>query len=523
MQQEALGTKNKGVRTPAPDPERVVNEGRVDDELDLRSWIAQMGSTEEVAIRLIRRSPRLYKGISIEGTIGTFHELVDEDFVKEHYGGGLYTIQLMRRDAKGRLSKPTSRNLRIAGPPKVDDLLAEAGVGQNQGGMTNDAAGLAGQAMNTLKWQLESALDRGERSERSSGIDPILLQTVIEPMREQVRSLASAITTKDQQILQLMGDYNKRPEGSTVQDRIFEKMVDGESARIEAIRTQHDSELRQLKTIHQAELDRERDRAERDLERLEKQHTRELDSVNKAQMFASSALTTTYETRIDSLKSEIARLQGEMTESKVQIGELKAKKEKTLPEQAQEIVAMQEALKSIGIGGKDEDPDEGKSIIERIASRIIENPEAIGQVIGGVRGASGPSPEEVALEQARAIAAQQHQARLIAAKRKKRARAQAAAAGAPVPVSASPVAELPQAEVMLALQFMEGAIQNGTEPAMFAATARAAIPGDILSAIERVGVDEFLNSVTLPQDSLLRSQRGRNYAREVARILLQGA
>jgi hypothetical protein len=70
---------------------------------------------------------------------------------------------------------------------------------------------------------------------------------------------------------------------------------------------------------------------------------------------------------------------------------------------------------------------------------------------------------------------------------------------------------------------MEGAVQNGTDPVVFASSARSAIPGDILAAIEKMGIDEFLNSIALPQDSNLRSQRGRNFARTVAQTLLQGA
>jgi hypothetical protein len=307
----------------------------------------------------------------------------------------------------------------------------------------------------------------------------------------------------------------------------MEKMVDGESARIETLRTQHDSELRQLKSIHQSELDRERGRLEADMVRREKQHDRELDALRESQRFATDAMKTTFETRIDSLKSEIARLQSEMVESKTTIGELKAKKEKSLPEQAQEIVSMQEALKSIGIGGKDNDDDDDskKPWFERIASRVLENPEAIGQLLGGVKGATGPTPEQAAAEQQAMLIAQHQQAKQLAAKRKaKKARAAAAAGEAPLASdqNVNPLAGLSEVEVGIAIKFMEGAIQNGTDPTAFAAGARSAIPGDILLAIEKVGIDEFLNSITLPQDSLLRSQRGRNWVRQVAQVLLQG-
>ena len=76
-------------------------------------------------------------------------------------------------------------------------------------------------------------------------------------------------------------------------------------------------------------------------------------------------------------------------------------------------------------------------------------------------------------------------------------------------------------EVKMAVTFMENAVRNGTEPEKFARGARNLVPGDVLSFIQRVGVDAFLDKV-VDASSPLASVRGRQFARAVAKILVQG-
>lgn len=512
-----------------------------EEAIDIRNWLESIGSKQDVKIQVIRKLPRFFKGKQIEGLCASYSELIDDDFIKETFGGGLYQIAVHKRSLKhgGRMNFFASKMLRIAGDPKIEALV---GADEQEA----DDGSVAGQAMRTMHLLTKNAMDKAEKAaekaerERgsSNGMDPMLMQAIVAPMQAQIASFETTIremnrtlAEKDARIIELITGANRRSDTPTFQDRMLEKMVDGESARVETLRANHEAELRQLKNIHQAELDRERNRLEEEIRRAEKRHERELDAVRDASRTSMEAQKVAYETRIDGLKSEAKRLGDDVAANKLEIAELRAKKEKTLPEQAKEIVAVQEALQSLGVGGKDDDEDEGKSAIERIVNNVIDNPEAIGQLLGGVRGAAGGGGEpQMSPEQAQMLQAQQQQAVLVqqaqarqlarkrAAKRVKTQQAQAIAATA----EASGVRPPDPNEVRLALSFMEAAIQNGTDPAAFAATAKSAVPGDVLMYIEKVGIDEILNAANLPQDSLLRTQKGRNFSRAVAKCLLEG-
>lgn len=527
------GARQAPAPAPAPQPSR--------EDQDIRSWLGEIGSNQDVRIQVIRKQPRVFKGVQVEGLCDAFTELFDEQLVKERFGGGVYQLVVHKRNTKtGRMDFYTSRMLRIAGDPKLEEREPDPTAASSSDGSA------VGQAMETMRWLTKNSLEKAEKAERDrsngSGMDPMMLQAIVGPMQDQIRSfeqsnreMARIVAEKDAKIFELVTGANRRPEGPTFQDRMLEKMVDGESARIESLRANHETELRQLKSIHQSELDRERNRLEDEIKRMEKRHERELDAARDAQRVAMDAQKVAYETRIDQLKSDVKRLEGDLAANKVELAELRAKKEKSLPEQAKEIVSMQEALQSLGIGGKDDDDDEGKSTLERVVTRVMDNPEAIGQLLGGVRGAvtggepGQPTPEQVQMmqaQQAQAVLVQQAQAKQLARRRaiKKAqiAKAQQTQAIAET-AKASGVRPPDAGEVKLALQFMESAIQNGTTPEAFAATAKAAIPGDVLGYIEKVGIDEILNAANLPQDSLLRTQKGRNFSRSVAKYLLEGA
>jgi hypothetical protein len=288
--------------------------------------------------------------------------------------------------------------------------------------------------------------------------------------------------------------------------------------------------MRQLKEGFKQDLDRVHDAAKEELRVRERQHERELDMIKESTRTSSDAQKIGMDMRIDSLKSDIARLNAENAAHKVEIAELRAKKDKTLPEQADEIMRVQEAFKSLGVGGsKDEDDDSDKPWYERMASRVMENPGAIGELIGGVRSNVAPAqaqqpqlpppgqPFQTGDGHTYVARPDGKVQRLNPAVRKKAAAAAAAVVAAkegPRPPDA--------AELTMALSFMESAAANGTSPEDFAASARAAIPGDVFAYVEKVGIDELLNKANLEPGSILRQQAGRNWARAVVKILLEG-
>jgi hypothetical protein len=79
-------------------------------------------------------------------------------------------------------------------------------------------------------------------------------------------------------------------------------------------------------------------------------------------------------------------------------------------------------------------------------------------------------------------------------------------------------------ELALAVAFLENACKSGQDPEVVASSARSLVPTDVLTYLEKVGVDEVLNGVTtLDQGSPLRTVQGRNFVRKVAKTLLTGS
>jgi hypothetical protein len=95
-----------------------------------------------------------------------------------------------------------------------------------------------------------------------------------------------------------------------------------------------------------------------------------------------------------------------------------------------------------------------------------------------------------------------------------------------VPIRRRPqprVIELNPLEVATAVTFMEQSIVNGTDPRQFAESARSMVPKQVMAALKAQGVDAFLAQTAQLQDgSPLATQNGRNWARKVARYLVEG-
>ena len=509
----------------------------VGEEEDLRTWAEGVGH-QELQFTVRRLSPKYYKGILTEGTLATYDEPVYEDTIREQHGGGNFQVIVKKKNLKGGWQYFTTRTIKIPGNPKIDSLLTTEEAAEKiatplEGG--GPMGGLASQAMSSMQRQLEREQERADRARQSEGgaFNPQMLASLQAPLLAQIEGIQRQMAAKDAQILQLLtAKPDAPPPGGTFQDKILGNMLENESVRLESMRSRHESEVRQLKEGFRQDLDRVHETAKEELRIRERQHERELDMLKETSKNTADTQKTSMDMRIDSLKSEIARLTGELAAAKLEVAELRAKKDKSLPEQADEIMRVQEAFKSLGVGGaKDEDDDSDKPWYERMAGRVLENPEAIGQMLGGVRGAIAPAAQQQQQPQLPPVG-QPFQTpdgqvyvsrpdgkvqRLNPAKRAKAAAAAAAVVAAktgPRPPDAT--------ELALAIQFMESAAANGTPPEAFAASARSAIPGEIFAYLEKVGVDELLNNANLDPGSVLRTQSGRNWSRAVVRILLTG-
>jgi hypothetical protein len=238
---------------------------------------------------------------------------------------------------------------------------------------------------------------------------------------------------------------------------------------------------------------------------------------------------------------EIGRIERELSESKKEVGELRAKKDKT----PFEIVKEVEAMRDLFSAGDDE--KEKTSGIERMFGKAIESPLVQG-IAERVMSNFGPEAGAAAAEQQQmppvnkpfrgadgGIYINNGQA-IVPFRGRKKKRSEAAppvtgADGAPATPeeqaeaeAEAAVADIPNIDpgaIATVVSFMEGAFSRGTEPEVMAESIKTQVPGDVLSYIGAHGVDAFLDQVaSLPKTSPLAQQAGRNWVRKLAKALL---
>jgi hypothetical protein len=524
---------------------------REDEEDSLRAKIEALGGSEDITVKLHRVEPReiRHKGerINISGLCSTYAELPTDAQIEDAFGGGTY--RLIVNKANGRYFG--SKQFKIAGRPKIDayvDLDDEptAAAAVSVGSAESDA--LSMQALKTMKELIDQKKEGGvDMTQIMAMIQaanaPLLSQ--IEAANQAAAELRRELAAKDAKMFEIA---TAKPDTSK-EDNLLKEVWNSDSRRLESIREAHQSEMRIMREHHEAALSRLDDRHKDDIKTLQRSHEREIDSIKDSHKQAIEALKLAYESRIDGFKSDVERLNRDLTESKAEIGSLRSIKEKGLVEQASELAQVGDALKAIGIGNKGDDEEGNKKWYERMFEAAAENPEVIATIMGGPNAGppqqmqSLPQPQMqpqlppvgqpfqapdgqayvrideqtvVPLEQAQQMAQQHMQAQQAQ-------QAQPPAAGQPEQAT-RPAARPPEpAEVKKAILFMEMAYSNGTNAESFAQTAKASIPYDILAYMEQEGIENFLNKVAvLDKSSPLRNIAGRKWMREVGNFLLKG-
>lgn len=502
----------------------VVRQMAENTDQDLRSWIESLGAGDSIEIKVYRAEPERYKNMSIKGYLCTYNEPVTEERLAEDFGGGKYSLKIRRPDKNGSMQYFKHKTINLPGPPKMDHYN-----GQNETPTrASEDPTLASQALNTMR----GLIDDAKRGNGNSGLDVSLLQTLMEPIKAQIEqmrdsnhSLQEALAQKESKMLDLL---TQKPDTSR-SDALLEKVWDSESRRIEALRENHDSEIRQLRENHREDIKRLEARHENDIRDRERSREREIENLQRSLQTQVDSNKVAYESRIDGLKSEIDRLNRELNEAKTEMGELRARKEKSLTDQASEIIQLQDTFKALGIGGGGDEED-NKKWYEKLAGAVMENPEAIGQLLGVQKPEEAPGPQQQQLPEQMLppvgmpfeapdgnIYVRQPDNSLVPyqpPKKKKAVKKATEKSGV-----RAPAAE----EVAIAIKFIEGACANGTDPEVFANSFRSSIPAEILAYIEEQGVDEFMDKVAkLEPNSPLRTQAGRNFVRSVGKCLLQG-
>lgn len=521
------------VSMPADKPRRpgatsAMRQMREQEDEELKAYLDGLSAQTAIKVQVRRIAPEKWKGKPCAGPVGSYEEPISEEEISEQHGGGTYTVVIQRPTGpNGSFQYFRRLTVKIPGPPKLETL----GFDEDDSGSSGD---IAKQAMSVMQQTMREERARAERIEReggrNNGFDPRVLEVMNAPLLEQLRSLEAERRSLDDKITRLM---TTKPDTS-FQEKMLERMGDESGRRLDALREQHGSEIREIRETHKQDLSRVHDSYKDQLQSIERSHQREVDNMKLAYEGRIETMKAANETRIDGLKSEITRSDRDITKLEAECGTLRAKKDKSLPETLREVASIKEDFSEIFGDGEEEKKDWVDKILDNpltqgIADRIVkggsEQPQdpmqaAMAQVPPG-------QPFMIPGDQRIFMKGQDGQVRIMPrGPRKRRAGAagQAPRKKAPPP-PATPAAEvgLEADELKLAIGFIESAVQNNTSPEDFARSARTMVPVGIRVALREKGVDWFLNDLAKPADgSPLLTQRGRNFVREVARLLIEG-
>lgn len=549
----------------APRSERsTAREMEREDDLSVREWLDSLGAGAAIKVVISRRKPSLGpNGEKIDGTLETVEDRIDEEYVREHWGGGLFLLQVHTPKPNGQWKILRARTVNIAGQPKMNGQLLLRGQPLDAAASTQTISGddtLAERAFVSMSEMAKEERARADRLQSMAqrptpGLDVAALQALNAPL---VAQLAAAHDTIARLQSDLMASINKPAPRDEFRDQIMTQAFGDQSNRIQGLREQYEGRMDRMRDEHNATIKRLEERHEKALERLEERHadeirrieeahSRELRSMEKVGEMSSKSLDTANTTRVESLKAENDRIARELAAAQTRIATLEAKKDQTLAEKADEIIKVKEAIEGIaGDSGGDGDGKWYEKVLD-----LVGNSEAALKLVDKLGNGPGQQQQQVPppgmavqgpdgnwyvnrgdgqmvmvdarmVKQQQALAANQHQPGNNPRKRKGKAAAvtpQAQADEDAIEQVQEPVKAPSAKDMKMAITFMENALKAGTDPVKFAQSARNMVPGDVLTFVQRVGIDAIISKAVDPSSNLA-TIRGRQFARAVAAALV---
>lgn len=511
-------------RLPSVPRSPALREIRSAEDSALKDVIDQLGAQGSFKISVSRLEPEMWQDratgvrVKVGGHLKTYTTAIDEEMISKNHGGGKFHLRFQKMQETGRFHIFCNRTIDIAGDPRTDDLPRDitAPVSPTPHAISSplESPKLVEKAFEMMQTQIDRASDQQRhRPEVPRGIDPAIM-AVISMLEKQ---MASANAQVEAMRSELAAVRTAKPAEDPFKERMISKLVDDDSARIQSLRAQYDSEIRIMKEEHRGELSRQRDHFERDKQDLRQSHDRELASLRQSHEIQLQAARGAYDTNIKLAESENRRLERDNGELRVELKELRARKEKGLIDQIKEIETLKEA---IGVDDGD------KSTIEKAF-------EALPGAIEIAKGMMSQSQQAAApAQQAAAVAQQALQSNKIVKdpegrryklddKGNLRPLRRKSKDELPVKKDAEGLPVIAQEVLDQVIGYLERAFQGNQEPEIFAQSSRTMVPPPILEAIRDHGVDVFLSKVAkLPGTSPLSSQLGKNWTRKVGAALV---
>ena len=489
----------------------------------IEDWLREFGAAGDIRIRLSRKEPLAHRGVKTNGLLSTYTEPISHEDIQQVYGGGKFQIEVSR----ARPNKKTGainyvyaarRTFDIAGVPNIDALQSPEPDDVKVETPIAPPDTLGQQAMNManqIARESRAEVTRLRDAVNTSRPDPAIV-SMIDGLQTNIQALQELASKKDDRLLALMS----APKDDTQVRDLAQMLRDANhdhAQRIAELRTAQDSELRQLRLFNQQQLDQAEQRSARAFDAQAATHHRELASLRENKDFALQQLSQSYEMRISSLMESQSRAEREISELRTELAALRARKDQGPLDQIQSLVALKSGFDTL-MPSRDEGASDDRSTIERVVTGIMDSPVAQGlaQRLAG----SGQQP--AAGEQLVAVRRADGHVVQIPARYVEQQRAQHAAA-AQTADQGQPTVKLNAHEVKAALQYLEAAYRNQTDPRIVAASARNIVPGPILGVIREKGVDLFFSEIArLDDDSPFHTLLGRQYARKIAEYLING-
>ena len=506
----------------------------------IRDWMQGLGeAVGSYEIKLFRVEPKTYQGYKTDGFLKTLSGETTEEQIEDEYGGGYYRLQAMTQNPRN--GKPKffgTKMLSIHGPPKIEFYER-----QKANGHGGEDPTVASEALNMVK---EFALRQQQQPRGGDELSKVMLQ-VLALMQEQ----NSASRKETEAIFHQLIDATKQKD-DPVTTKLFTEVLNKDAGRLDMITASHQSELRFLRESHAQDIKRLEDKFDRDLSFVRQTHQSALDDVKRSrdnevgQLQTSHANETKHLERghkqeVEALKRDLARYEAQIAEMKVELAALRERKDQTLVDKAGEVLGFMGQMKELGFGGGDEEP---KGRIDRIIDAVTENPGAIKQLLPWLNPPEAETPKQLApqlhpagdpiqAEDGKIYTPLQDDSGNVfmrgpdgalvqlspedAQQLRQHQTTQRAEAAAQTSATRGPTDE----EIVLGAQYLEGAMQGGTPAENFALSAKALIPTPIIRYLEQHGADGFVQrAVQLNPESTLKSQKGRNYVRQVVDALL---
>jgi hypothetical protein len=504
---------------------------RREEDQALVEWIRTLQGVGAIEIKISRNKPQMFAGKVTKGYLDTISEPITEDELRDRWGGGQYQLKCMRKDERGSWVYFANTMIEVAGDPRLDNLPGQLSSGAAPAAPQTDNSPFANKALDMMERQLHEA----RKNAAASGFDPTMVQMFMAPLQAQLSQLSKALEAKDDKLTELAN----KPQ-NPFQEKLLDKMIEGDTARVTAIRTQFESEIRQLKDNFREDekrlrdhLERERDRADRDftrqLDNQKQMYEREIANMKGLQMQLDTAKDTSLAMTKVQLESDIKRLDRDLATAaaakrdvELEVKELRAKKDQSLTDKLKEVTEIKKLL------GVEEGDTEPKSALEKVVDTVMGS-EQLFEFAGkwfGPKGEVAP-PAGAPQQQLPAARAPRQRPRVIRDRRTQQVLA-LGADGKYVPIrqnattgEVEPGVQIPPQQLEFAVKSLEMAFSNKTKADVFARTISTALPPEIFAAIRDLGVDGFLNKVAkLSAASPLRTQAGVNWLRAVGAALL---